>query len=96
MSRDWIQLRLRVPPELHKELEDDALAHGSTIQRELMVRIKRGSGEVLEGTTATLAHASVRGELEVAEKMVASLSALIAQMKAQSQFVEPESDSVEG
>lgn len=79
MSRDWTQVRVRIPADLHAEVESAALAAGSTVQRELLMRIVRGS----QTSPGPVAMGAVRGEIEVAEKLVSSLAAVVDQMKRQ-------------
>lgn len=81
MSRDWIQVRLRLPPELHAEIEAQALASGSTMQRELLSRVMRGDPRSQARGGNAPEYAVIAGELEVATKLIDSLSAMVNQMK---------------
>lgn len=81
MSREWTQIRVRIPAELHAEIEAEALAAGSTLQREILMRILRGSKSQTRTIAKTRAYASVKGELDVASKLVASLAAVVDQMR---------------
>lgn len=79
MSREWIQLRIRIPAELHAEVEAAATASGSSVQRELLMRIKKGSRP--EPVAPSHARGMIAGELDVCEKLVESLRSVIHQMK---------------
>jgi hypothetical protein len=83
MSRDWTQIRVRIPAELHAEIENEALASGSTMQREILMRIIRGSKTNTRTIASTRAYATVKGELDVASKLVSSLGAVVNQMLMQ-------------
>ena len=79
MSREWKQVRVRIPHDLYAEIEAAALAKGDRAQSEILTRIRRGSNPRQEAA----AHASgvTLGEIEVAKKLVESLGAVLGQMR---------------
>jgi hypothetical protein len=101
-TRDWIQLRVRVPSDLHREIEREAMRLGSTVQRELLTRVLRGSRKDARPVTTARAYAQVKGELDVAKKLTESLQAVIEQMHSAAESASedepepPEDDEEEG
>jgi hypothetical protein len=75
---EYVQKRFRIPKSLHDELEADAIAYGTNVQRELVSRLIRGSRKA---SSAGMSAGITVGELEVAQKLNESLSAVLGNMK---------------
>lgn len=82
--KEWKQTRVRLPIDLYHEIEEEALQQGVKPQQVILTRVQRGSPKYrarLRSVDGTRAYAQLKGELDVAEKMVASLAAIIHNMQ---------------
>lgn len=84
MARGDVQLRLRLPDDVYEDVRREAELAGSTIQRELLMRIKLGSASTREKIMAS-AYGRMSGDLKVALHLAEPLLEVLSKMKKESE-----------